>query len=68
MPERKPRSPYAKYGKKPFRYSENYRQWHELTLAHGGSTDTPEHVRLNKAHHRAFNIPQPKGYHGNDWV
>lgn len=54
MRDRTPRSPYAKYGKKPFRYSENYRQWRALTRQHGGSTDTPEHERLNVAHRRAW--------------
>lgn len=55
--DKRSQSPYAKYGKVPFRYSENYRHWHELTVKLG-VTDTPEHLALNKAHRAMHGLPQ----------
>lgn len=53
---RRSRSPYAKYGKKPYRYSTNYQRWRALTLKLG-VTDTPEHVELNREHRIALGLP-----------
>ena len=34
----KPLSPYAKYGKRPFRYSDEYEEWHKAVIAKGGES------------------------------
>lgn len=49
----KPLSPYAKYKKKPFRYSDTYRAWHNACVK-AGTNNTAEIRRLAKAHAEQF--------------
>lgn len=50
---RKPRSPYAKYEKKPFRYSDTYRAWRAACIK-SGTNDTDEIRQLADRHAQQF--------------
>lgn len=49
---RKAQSPYQKYGKRPYRYSESYQQWHRAIL----DNDFDEAARLGRRHSRTFGM------------
>lgn len=50
--KREPRSPYARYNKRPFKYSEAYEHWHDAVL--DPSSDDEERTRLSDRHNRIF--------------
>lgn len=52
MTERKARSPYKKYGKTPYRYSDTYRAWLAAVKKHGASS--PEARHHAEEHRRKF--------------
>lgn len=47
------KSPYAKYGKVPFRYSDAYHAWRNLVLKSGDPDDIAD---ADARHRRAFGI------------
>lgn len=47
------KSPYSKFGKRPYRYSDLYRRWHELAVK-SGTNDTEELRQIDAAHAKAF--------------
>lgn len=48
------KSPYAKYGKTPFRYSDHYYNWRDLVLK-GADPEVIEDA--DAKHRRAFGVP-----------
>lgn len=54
--KRETRSPYHKYGKRPFVYGENYHRWKAAVEAHG--LDSDEALTADAAFRRQFGIPQ----------
>lgn len=62
---KKPRSPYAKYGKKPYRYSEIYRAWRQAAVV---NKDLDRALELAIEHATAFGYPPPVATDPSDWV
>ena len=58
--KREPRSPYARYGKRPFRYSDTYLTWHDRVLDPG--RDDAERNELSRKHSIQFLGFDPKDY------
>lgn len=54
--KREPRSPYARYGKTPYRYSDIYREWHEL-VKKSGTNDSERARELEARHRQAMDLP-----------
>lgn len=52
LAKREPRSPYARYGKRPFAYSEAYQHWHAAMLS--PNEDDQERKRLSDRHSKTF--------------
>lgn len=52
LAKREPRSPYARYGKRPYRYSEAYQHWRDAAL--DPSSDDQERRRLSDRHSKLF--------------
>lgn len=59
--KRKPKSPYAKYGKTPFRYSDTYREWHRLVVK-TGTNDSAEARELEARHREAMGLPPRQSF------
>lgn len=57
--KREPRSPYDRYKKAPYRYSDIYRDWHRLTVKFG-TNDLPEIRELEAKHREAMGLPPRK--------
>lgn len=56
--EKTARSPYHKYGKSPYRYSERYHAWRKAVLAHGALSE--EALEADDAFRRAYGLrPRP---------
>lgn len=53
--DKKTRSPYHKYGKKPFQYSASYDHWASAVRTHGLMSD--EAFEADKAFRRVWHIP-----------
>ena len=59
---RKPKSPYAKYGKTPFRYSDHYQNWRH-------ADSDADRDRQDRKFRRAWGLPMPGANgpsHGED--
>jgi hypothetical protein len=60
LAKREPRSPYARYGKRPFAYSENYQRWHNAALS--PNSDDAERGEYSRKHSIQFLGFDPKDY------
>ncbi len=61
---REPRSPYARKGKKPYRYSETYYAWREAVKRN----DPEDALELAIKHARLFDYAAPVASDPRDWV
>lgn len=52
------RSPYAKYQKGPYRYSENYERWNKAVGLAGAGIETEEAHAADAAFRKANFVPQ----------
>jgi hypothetical protein len=52
LAKREPRSPYARYNKRPFSYSENFQRWRAAALS--PNSDDAERAHLSKKHSMQF--------------
>lgn len=53
----KGKSPYAKKGKTPFRYSEHYERWAKAVGPRGEGISTEETFAADRAFRRFFSVP-----------
>lgn len=65
--QREPRSPYARYNKRPFRYSDELRELERIVKQHG-TNDTERGLELRIAHARKFGYPEPGKSNPKDWA
>lgn len=60
------RSPYHKYGKRPFAYSGQYHAWREAVQTKG--LYSPEAMEDDATFRRAFGVPPRQFTNGGDYV
>jgi hypothetical protein len=58
--KREPKSPYARYGKRPFAYSPAYESWHAAALS--PNADDEERASAARKHALQFLGFDPKAY------
>lgn len=58
LAKREPRSPYARYNKRPFDYSESYQRWKSAALS--PNSDDAERHALSRKHSLQFLGFDPK--------
>lgn len=60
LAKREPRSPYARYNKRPYRYSDAYEHWHNAMLS--PNDDDESRAVLARKHSIQFLGFDPKDY------